>query len=281
MTELAAAKALEAAKEVKDVSSGTDGVSLPRFENKELSMDNLKNDTGEAQLSPLKRDIPNFSEKNLDAAEKNDNRKLPEAQEKVSDFQDTGASSENNKERTLDDSNQEKTDLKDKNDSNEYPSTYEERINHTPVDGERGNWTGERGESDYIPSENSDVKNTLEKFGRDGVEYSNGIPDFEPFSAETVEIENMSDRRLGKGGNFDQADEMCAKKWNEENRDGKNDWTKEDIQDWRDENGYSWHECNDMKTCQLVPTEINDYFGHLGGVSECKKTNTERSKFDA
>ncbi len=67
MTELAAAKALEAAKEVKDVSSGTDGVSLPRFENKELSMDNLKNDTGEAQLSPLKRDIPHFSEKNLDA----------------------------------------------------------------------------------------------------------------------------------------------------------------------------------------------------------------------
>ena len=26
-----------------------------------------------------------------------------------------------------------------------------------------------------------------------------------------------------------------------------------------------------MKTCDLVPTEVNDYFGHLGGVAECKK----------
>ena len=26
-----------------------------------------------------------------------------------------------------------------------------------------------------------------------------------------------------------------------------------------------------MKTCQLVPTEINDYFGHLGGVGECNR----------
>ena len=29
-----------------------------------------------------------------------------------------------------------------------------------------------------------------------------------------------------------------------------------------------------MKTCDLIPTEVNDYFGHLGGVAECKKRDT-------
>lgn len=37
------------------------------------------------------------------------------------------------------------------------------------------------------------------------------------------------------------------------------------------ENGYTWHERNDMVICDLVPTKINRFFGHLGGVSECKK----------
>ena len=47
--------------------------------------------------------------------------------------------------------------------------------------------------------------------------------------------------------------------------------TARDVSQWRKENGYSWHERNDMKTCDLIPTKINAYFGHLGGVSECRK----------
>ena len=31
---------------------------------------------------------------------------------------------------------------------------------------------------------------------------------------------------------------------------------------------YTWHECNDMITMQLIPSVINDYFGHMGGVGE-------------
>lgn len=30
----------------------------------------------------------------------------------------------------------------------------------------------------------------------------------------------------------------------------------------------TWHELNDVKTMQLVPTEINSEFGHPGGVGE-------------
>ncbi|MEO2211613.1 HNH endonuclease [Paenibacillus amylolyticus] len=34
--------------------------------------------------------------------------------------------------------------------------------------------------------------------------------------------------------------------------------------------GYTWHELNDGKTIQLVPSSVNSKFGHLGGVSEVK-----------
>jgi len=71
--------------------------------------------------------------------------------------------------------------------------------------------------------------------------------------------------------NFKKADEECAKRWNEEQKGGRTDWTARDVSQWRKENGYSWHERNDMKTCDLIPTKINAYFGHLGGVSECRK----------
>lgn len=41
-----------------------------------------------------------------------------------------------------------------------------------------------------------------------------------------------------------------------------------DVAKYRNRNGLTWHELNDVKTLQLVPTEINDTFGHLGGVGE-------------
>lgn len=91
-------------------------------------------------------------------------------------------------------------------------------------------------------------------------------------------IDNMSENRYGKGGNFEQCDQKCADQWNKEGRDGKNDWTARDVANWRKENGYTWHERNDMKTCDLIPTKINDYFGHLGGVGECKRRDDENSK---
>jgi hypothetical protein len=156
----------------------------------------------------------------------------------------------------------------------DYLSTYKERIDKTPKEqSERGEWTGKRGESTYIPSDEK-VKDTLEKYGQKGVEYKDGIPDFSPCSESTVEIDDMTGKRHGKGGNFEQCDEKCAEQWNKEGKDGKTDWTARDVQKWREENSYSWHERNDMKTCDLIPTEVNDYFGHLGGVAECKKRDT-------
>lgn len=147
----------------------------------------------------------------------------------------------------------------------EYLSSYDERLKQTPSEGDRGSWTGNRGESKYI-STDKEVNEILAEYGMDGVSYEDGIPDFSKCSEATVEIDDMSSNR---NKNFEQCDEKCAEKWNEEARDGKTDWAARDVANWRRENHYSWHECNDRKTCQLVPTKVNDYFGHFGGVGEC------------
>ena len=71
---------------------------------------------------------------------------------------------------------------------NQYPSTYKERIDRTPSEqSERGNWEGERGESQYYPSD-GDMKQLLEQYELTGIEYQNGMPDFSKCAASTVEI---------------------------------------------------------------------------------------------
>lgn len=158
-----------------------------------------------------------------------------------------------------------------------YFSTYNERINRTPSDaGDRGEWTGNRGESKFIPNDLG-IKKILADHGIEGIQYKDGIPDFSAISEGTVEIDNMTDNRPG---NFNQCDVNCADLWNRERRDGRNDWTARDVKGWRLENGYTWHERNDMKTCDLIPSEVNRYFGHLGGVSECSKRDNTGGGFD-
>lgn len=162
----------------------------------------------------------------------------------------------------------------------ELYSTYDERIKQTPKEGtDRGEWGGVRGESVFYPSDDSMVSEILGKNGLDGITYENGIPDFSECSESSVKIGSMTENRAE---NFKQCDDKCAEQWNKEGHGEKTDWTPNDVKVWRRENGYSWHERNDMETCDLVPTEVNDYFGHLGGVSECRKrdTNYDGGEFD-
>lgn len=51
----------------------------------------------------------------------------------------------------------------------------------------------------------------------------------------------------------------------------KNGVTPKEVKKWRKQNKYTWHEDNDLKTMDLVPSVINSKFGHLGGVSEAGK----------
>lgn len=137
-------------------------------------------------------------------------------------------------------------------------STYEERLKRTPVN--KGKWDNDRGESKFV-SEKPDVKKYLEEAEVEGVEYRNAMPDFSPFTKGEVEIPNMTSNRRR---NFATADEELAKEWSTSEKK----WTKEDVADWREDNNYTWHELNDVKTMQLVPSKINGTFTHFGGVGE-------------
>lgn len=170
---------------------------------------------------------------------------------------------------TASDVSAENRDVGEKQDvENQYYSTYEERLKQTPKeDSDRGEWSGGRGESEFTPND-EEVQDILNQHNKESIAYEDAIPDFSEVAESTVEIDNMTENRAD---NFRQCDEKCAEQWNKEGRDGRTDWTARDVKEWRQENGYSWHERNDMKTCDLIPTKVNDYFGHLGGVSECKK----------
>ena len=141
-------------------------------------------------------------------------------------------------------------------------STYQTRIKGTPGNpSENGRWTGERGESIFI-SEDPRVKGILDRHNVKGVEYKNGMPDFSPFAVGEVKLENMTDHRPT---NFSEADTKLAKKWSS----AEKTYTKEDVEAWRKENKYTWHELNDVKTIQLIPSDINrPIFRHFGGCAE-------------
>ena len=147
-------------------------------------------------------------------------------------------------------------------------SSKDARYNQTPKDGNGGKWTGKRGDSDFIldePIEFTDGNTTIKI---EKVTYKNGVPDFSPYQKAQVKISNMTNNRPK---NFRQADEVLAEYWTRIKYKNKT-WTVNDkvneIEAFRKQNGYTWHEMNNMESMQLVPTEVNAKFGHLGGVGE-------------
>lgn len=140
-------------------------------------------------------------------------------------------------------------------------SSKSERVRYTPKDGNGGHWTGSRGESTFILDKPITLKNGVVV---DRISYTNGVPDFSKYSLRQVSIPNMTNNRIT---NFSQADELLADYWSKIKYNGKI-WSPREVSSFRSSNGYTWHEMNNMKTMQLVPTEVNASFGHLGGVGE-------------
>lgn len=137
-----------------------------------------------------------------------------------------------------------------------------------------GEWEGEPGNSKWKPypdlepgdrngtnPDHKTYRQIFEKYGIDGITFKDGFPDFSEVSRGQVEIDDFSDDRAS---NFDQADQKMAE---------QKGCTPEDVAKWRKENGYTWHECQDCKTMQKVPTEIHGNIPHSGGVSEYKSKN--------
>ena len=148
------------------------------------------------------------------------------------------------------------------------------RINRLPLNG--GIWTWERGNSDWIPDDNVIPKNRNEsnpegktnreikdKYKFEFIPFKDGEPDFSKVVKGEVQIENFSEKRPK---NYSQADIQLAK---------ERGCTPQEIKKWRIENKYTWHECKDCKTMQLVPIEVHGNIEHKGGISEMKAKNKE------
>lgn len=159
-------------------------------------------------------------------------------------------------------------------------STYNARLVKTPIEG--GSWTGTRGESDFVLDNPIKLPNgkTVTK-----ITYRNAVPDFSPFQVARVKIPNMTNnrysiKRLNIKGNFEQADTVLAEYWSRIRYEGKANWTASDIATYRTNNGLTWHEMNDLQSMQLVPTEVNGTFGHLGGVGEYNRMTGKVVDYD-
>lgn len=142
----------------------------------------------------------------------------------------------------------------------EYYTTFEERMEHMPKDGE---WTGKPGDSKF-KTYNEEVNKVLEKYGLDSIEYKDGIPDFSKCAVVSVEIDNMTSDLVT---NYKQFCKKCAENWSEEGKTV----TPRDVADFKTANNLEFHECSDMRTCQLVLDKVHECFTHTGGRMECRK----------
>lgn len=240
------------------------GSEVPAFK---VRIDDNGNSSFEGEkrsFSPLSQDIPKFKDIKTDW---NDGKFVKADEQEYKKFiTENDLNSSEGLSQTESEQTQQDIQGKDEGFSRQIPS-------------KNGHWEGEPGNSKWCPDrehtplkynpENKTWGEILDEHGIDGIEFNEGEPDFSPVAEETVEIEDYSDDR---DENYDAADETLADKWNAEAKDGKTDWTKEDIAQYRKDNELSWHECDDMKTMQLVPREIHLNVPHAGGISMAKNS---------
>lgn len=141
---------------------------------------------------------------------------------------------------------------------------YQNRLKQVPKDGDKGHWTGDPGESDFVlkdPIELSDGTKITK------VTYQNAVPDFSPYQIAQVKIPNMTSKRLGTGGNYEQTDTALAEYWTRIKHNGQK-WSAGDVANYRASNNLTWHEMSNMEYMQLVPYDVNHTFTHYGGVAE-------------
>nr|WP_258198361.1 MULTISPECIES: HNH endonuclease [Priestia] len=164
----------------------------------------------------------------------------------------------------------------------EFASTYESRLKQTPAETNSiVVFEGVRGESlcTLKPPPDPKLQKILMEAGINGIEYKGGVPDFSPVAKAQIEADYMLGGKGPKGNaargyNFEQANERLADQLNNSPKLAhqfgldSGGITAKDIEKYRVINKLTWHELNDGVTMQLVPTEINAKFGHLGGVGE-------------
>lgn len=169
--------------------------------------------------------------------------------------------------------NIEKTDVAKTSEVKENKNFELDKIRHDKTPVNDGEWSGDRGNSNwnpddnYVPGKNNPDgktwKDIKEKYNIDSIPFENDEPDFSELSKGEVEIDDYTDDR---DANFDQADEKLAE---------QRGCTPEEVYEWRNdkEHRYTWHELNDCKTMQKVPSDVHGNVSHAGGISTYKNQN--------
>lgn len=156
---------------------------------------------------------------------------------------------------------------------------YKNRLKKVPKEGDKGHWSGDPGESKFILNEPIKLPDgtTITK-----VKYQNAVPDFSPYAKAQVNIPQMTNKRLGKGGNYEQADQALAEFWSKTKYNNKKNWTSADVREFRENYPckLTWHEMSNMKSMQLVPYDVNATFTHYGGVAEYNAMIGEKGEAD-
>ena len=142
-------------------------------------------------------------------------------------------------------------------------------MRNCPIDGNNGHWDGERGNSTWIPDDNYVPEKSnpdgltwreiKDKYGIEGIPFKDGEPDFSETTKGKVEIEGYSDSRPK---NFAKADVEMA---------NKRGCSPSEVREWREKNGYTWHESRDCKTMSKMPNDVHLNVPHRGGISTIKQ----------
>ena len=176
-----------------------------------------------------------------------------------------------------------KGDLSQKDYLSQNTTNTQNDIKYKNIPQSGGVWSGEPGNSKWIPNREEIPKQPygnkrtwgeiLDENGINGIEFKDGEPDFTPISQGNVKIKDFTTNR---DDNFYQADQNLAQQWSQENKNGKNDWSISDIRKYRKEEKLTWHERSDMQNMDLVPQEVHGNIPHTGGISKKKKLELEQ-----
>ena len=105
-----------------------------------------------------------------------------------------------------------------------------------------------------------------------GVKYKNGEAKFHKHCVGEVTLDTYAlDREI----NFQRARELMAEDLNKRHPKGIYDeetkewrkYTAKDVDDWMEEHELTWHECQDRRTMQKVPSHLHGNLEHTGGFS--------------
>lgn len=137
-----------------------------------------------------------------------------------------------------------------------FYSKKEDREMYLP---QEGKWEGEVGDSKFI-LDNKEVNQELKKYHLDGIEYKNCVPDFSKCSEVTTKIDKITPDLVTNFKEF-------SKKLVAEGKFA----SEREVLEFKQKNNLAFHECSDMKTCQLVPISIHEAFKHTGGRFEARE----------